>query len=108
MIKDYKHIDVGKEIRFISGFYEVEEEKRIKFKDEEVLVVIGHAIVDSACCGMGACRYALVPGKIRKFRYKRDEDGSEWTEVEVLTPQEKLEIEKLLKNSEIINQVVFW
>jgi len=108
MIKDYKHIEAGKEIRFISGFYEVEEEKKIKFKDGEVLVIIGHAIVDTSCCGMGGCRYALVPGKIRKFRYKRDEDGSEWTEVEVLNPQEKAEFEKILKKAEVINQVIFW
>jgi len=108
MTKDYKHIEAGKEIRFISGFYEVEEEKRVKFKDGEVLVIIGHAIVDSACCGMGGCRYALVPGKIKKFRYKRDEDGKEWTEVEVLTDEEKREIEKILKNSEVITQVIFW
>lgn len=108
MKREYKHIGIGKEIRFISGFYEVEEEKRIDFKDEEVLVVIGHAIVYNACCGMGGCRYALVPGKIKRWRDKRDEEGNEFTEVEPLNDEEKRELEKALKDTEVIQQVIFW
>ncbi len=108
MLKDYTHIDIGKEIRFISGFYEVEEEKRIKFKNDEILVIIGHAIVDSACCGIGACRYALVPGKIKRWKYRKDENGNVRTEVETISDEEKKEFEKYIKEKEVLNQVVFW
>lgn len=108
MRKDYTHIDTGKEIRFISGFYEVEEEKKVKLGEDEVLVIIGHAIVDTSCCGMGACRYALVPGKIRKWKYKKSETHNEITEVEPLNEKEKEKFEKTLKESEVINQVIFW
>lgn len=108
MKKDYVHIEKGKEIRFISGFYEVEEEKILKFGKGEVLVIIGHAVVDTSCCGMGGCRYALVPGYLMRWKYRKDEKGRDVSEIELLSQEEKKEIEKILRSREVIQQVVFW
>lgn len=104
--RDYLHIPPGEEIRFINGFYVVEEEKKLKGKRGEILVIIGYLIVDNSCCGTGGCRYALIPGYIRKWHYRK-ENGKVVTRIECLEEEEKKEIEEVLKKN-FLQQVIFW
>lgn len=104
---EYRHLQIGKEVRFLHGFYEVEKENVIKHRGRDLLVVIGHAILDNSCCGLSGLRYALVPGYILKWKYRSDENGH-ISQVEPVHEDDKEEIEEKLKSTEIISQVIFW
>ena len=107
-MKEYTHSQIGQEIEFISGYYVVDEERRISFKDRDLLVVFGHAIIDNSCCGPGGCRYAFVPGYVIAWKTKSNEGGSEISEVDPVADQdERLEIQKYLRESEMVLQVNF-
>ncbi|WDN87237.1 hypothetical protein BuS5_00205 [Desulfosarcina sp. BuS5] len=94
-------------INTISGYYTIEKEENIDFKGRDLLCVTGMGIIDSSCCGVGGCRYALVPGYVQSS--EQDENGSIISEVEpVFSKEDKVEIIKILKEQEVVTQVEFW
>jgi hypothetical protein len=52
MIREYTH-ELNREVRSISGGYELEREEKFDMHGKEVLYVVGNAVVDSSCCGVG-------------------------------------------------------
>ena len=107
MIREYTH-ELNKEIRSISGGYELEMEGKLEIRGKEVLYVVGNAIVDSSCCGMGGCRYALVPGYVKKLKTRQDEQGLWISEVEpIIDNRTRQEITRVLMETEIVQQVQF-
>ncbi len=107
MIREYKH-ELNKEVRSISGGYELEMEGKLEINGQEVLYIVGNAIVDSSCCGVGGCRYALVPGYVRQFKTRQDEQGLWISEVEpIIDMATRQEITRVLKEKEIVQQVQF-
>ncbi|MCP4577248.1 MAG: hypothetical protein GY846_13305 [Deltaproteobacteria bacterium] len=107
MVKEYTH-ELNKEIRSISGGYELVVEGKLHIDGKEVLYVVGNAVVDSSCCGAGGCRYALVPGYVREFKTRRDEQGLWVSEVEPIVERKtRQEITRILKDMEIVQQVQF-
>ena len=107
MIREYKH-ELNREVRSISGWYEFEKEGNLQIDGREVLYVVGNAVVDSSCCGVGGCRYALVPGYVRQFKTRQDEQGLWISEVEpIIDRVTRQEITRVLKEKEIVQQVQF-
>ena len=107
MTKAYTH-ELGREVRSISGGYEFEREGNLQIDGRDVLYVVGNAIVDSSCCGVGGCRYALVPGYVRQFKTRQDEQGLWISEVEpIIDMATRQEITRVLKEKEIVQQVQF-
>jgi hypothetical protein len=107
VVKDYTH-ELNEEIRSISGGYELVEEGILEMQGKEVLYVVGNAVIDSSCCGVGGCRYALVPGYVRKFKTGQNEQGLWISEVDPIVDREtRQEITQLLKEKEIVQQVQF-
>lgn len=105
---DYKHLPLGQDINFISGRYTPLKEKITYFQDKKVLYVIGNAVLDNSCCGIGGCRYAIVPGFIVDFKYKK-ENGQYVSKIEPIRDSgQKQEIKKMIKRCEIVTQVDFW
>lgn len=108
MVKTYTHA-LGEEIHSISGWYELEREVRIEHSGREILYVVGQGVVDSSCCGMGGCRYAIVPGFIVRWKTGTDEDGSTTSTVEPITDQSlRDKIKRLVEQREGVSQVQFW
>ncbi|MBI5251933.1 MAG: hypothetical protein HY912_20770 [Desulfomonile tiedjei] len=106
--RDYLH-ELNTEVRSISGGYNLEEEGRIEIREREVLYAVGNAIVDSACCGAYGCHFAVVPGYVLKWKYKRSADGVFISAVEPITDHlVKKQIENTLQDLEGVTQVVFW
>ncbi|MCD6225436.1 MAG: hypothetical protein J7K32_07980 [Deltaproteobacteria bacterium] len=94
-------------INTISGYYTIEKEESIDFKGRDLLCVTGMGVIDSSCCGVGGCRYALVPGYVQSS--DQDENGVIISEVEpVFSKEEKAEITKILKEQKVVTQVEFW
>ena len=107
MIREYTH-ELNREVRSISGGYEFEREGNLQIDGREVLYVVGNAVVDSSCCGVGGCRYALVPGYVRQFKTRQDEQGLWISEVEpIIDRATRQEITRVLKEKEIVQQVQF-
>ncbi len=108
-MREYTHHPLGEEIRSISGGYLVQEEKRIPFRDREVLVATGFMSVDSSCCGTGGCGFALVPGYVVRWKAAKNEKGEPMTEVEPIRDEEAKEaLRKMIVESEKVQQVNFW
>ena len=108
MTKEYTH-ELNTEVRSISGGYCLDEEGIIEMDGRQVLYVLGNAVVDSSCCGVYGCRFAVVPGYVVKWKYKTTEDGIPVSEIEPIPgEQTKQELTRYLKTKEGVTQVQFW
>ncbi|MGW8321267.1 MAG: hypothetical protein ACWGSD_06915 [Thermodesulfobacteriota bacterium] len=109
MLNHYTHRPLGEEVRSISGYYAIDEEKRIPFQGREILLAKGCWAVDSSCCGTGGCGFALVPGYVLKWKASTNERGEPVSEIEpVRDDEEKQALRKLIHESEQVQQVNFW
>lgn len=105
----YTHEEPGQEIESISGFYLVDKEIRVKVGSREALCVVGSANWDKSCCGMGGCRYALVPGFIIEYKTETNADGLAVSKVEMINDKtERKIIERIIREAEYVQQVNFW
>ena len=104
----YVHAPIGEEVRAAAGFYVIEEEKRLPFKDREVLVARGLMAVDSSCCGTTGCGFVLVAGFVLNWQATENENGQAVTEVEPLRePGDRDALRRLLLDTEKVQQVNF-
>jgi len=107
MAKEYVH-DIKREVRSISGWYELEKEVILEVDDQKVLFTVGTGVVDSSCCGVGGCRFAVVPGYIVKLKDRRNDSGLWISEVNPVTDEEaQSKIKRLIEEKEIVQQVQF-
>ena len=105
----YIHRPIGEEVRAISGSYTLEKEMKLPHADREVLVVLGHAFIDSSCCGVAGCRYAFVPGYLQRWHDRSSEDGLPVSMVESIRDQaEQRAIEAAIREKELIQSIEFW
>lgn len=108
MSTDYTH-DLKREVRAISGGYELDAEGKIELDGREILYAVGNAFVDSSCCGSWGCRYALVPGYVLTWQYRQNEDGIPVTRVAPITDERVREqVTELIEAREQVTQVRFW
>jgi len=109
VMNHYTHRPLGEEVRSISGYYAIDEEKRIPFQGREALIAKGCFAVDSSCCGTGGCGFALVPGYVLQWKASTNEKGEPVSEIEpVRDDEEKQALRKLILESEQVQQVNFW
>jgi len=84
-VPEYVHVPPGQEIAGIGGRYSVARELRLPHGGRELLVVIGTAVVDNSCCGVGGVAFATVPGFITGWRVGTTAAGEAVSEVEPVT-----------------------
>lgn len=107
MKRTYAH-ELNKEVRSISGWYMLEREERIVCRGREYLYAVGQGAVETSCCGVGGCRYALVPGAVVRWKFGMDESGAHLSEVESVSDQEmRDEIRRIILEKEDVSQVNF-
>jgi len=105
----YTHLELNKDISCVAGFYTPQKEVRLKYDNREVLYVIGRAVLESACCGVGNWGYALVPGYIVNWQNEANEAGLPVSEVETIADEATRDnIRKIIKEEENISQIEFW
>jgi len=108
MTRDYVHETIDSEVETISGHYSLHKEAQISFGVRRVLYLIGSAVIDRSCCGVGGCLFALVPGYIVSWKYKRNKNGLPVSKVEPISERSaQQEIASILKIKEHVNQVQF-
>ena len=105
---DFTHPVLNKAVRTISGHYILSQEKRLSYNGRQVLYLIGCAVVDASCCGPGGCTYALVPGYVKRWKYKQTSDDLSVTQV---NPIKDIDVQKALRRlimeKEPVQQVNF-
>ena len=107
-LQDFIHPNLGQEITAIGGHYVFNSERRLSFDGQDVLYLVGYAVVDTSCCGVGGCAYALVPGYVRAWKYKQDEANLPVSQVEpVKDGDDQVAIRQLIQKKEVVQQVTF-
>jgi hypothetical protein len=95
--------------RAIAGHFEFDRELRLSHDGRDVLVLLGMALVDTACCGTTGMRYAVVPGYVVDWHGGTDDQGHCTSEVElVLDQSQQRAIGRVIRASHTVTQVVFW
>ena len=107
-IIDYVHPELNEEITAIGGHYVLTKEIRMPFQRQSLLYFIGHAVLDTSCCGVGGCGYSLVPGFIVQWKYKKTESGHFVSRLKPIRDQMiQKDVKRLIENREVVNQVHF-
>ena len=108
-ILEYTHIELNEDIKTISGYFTLEKEGRLEYNNKDVLYVVGHSMVDSSCCGVSGCRYALIPGYIVTWKKQKNNKGLLTSEVEPISDQDiKKKISLIIREKEAVTQIQFW
>jgi hypothetical protein len=108
MAEQYVHQELNRDITAIGGSYVLVKEARLPFGSREILYIIGHAVFDTTCCGVGGCAYALVPGFVLAWKSKDNENGLAVSEVEPIHDTGVQEqVRRLIEGKEIVQQVSF-
>jgi len=111
-VLEYTHLPLGKDVPAFAGFYMPEKEVRIPFNGREILYVIGQVVVETACqeitCTTGSSYYAMVPGYILKWQYRKNEEGQPVSEIEAVTDfKTRKEIKQIIQEREAVTRVEF-
>jgi hypothetical protein len=108
VIGEYVHQELNQEVDAIGGRYILLKEVRLPFHGRDVLYVVGGAIADTSCCGVGGCAYALVPGFVVDWKYRRNQGGLAVSLVEPIRDGIiQGRVRRLIGRAEIVQQVDF-
>jgi len=106
--QDFPHDELDREIDAIAGHYVLTAEHRVPYGDRELLYLVGHAVVDTSCCGVGGCGYALVPGFLLGYKERTDDHGRPVSRVEPIRDQAlQAEIQRFVLQREQVTQCNF-
>ena len=104
----YVHRPLEDEVRAVGGRYLLTDERRISFGNTEILYHIGAAVVDSSCCGVGGCGFAIVQGVITSWHETTSSDGFAMSRVELITASEhRRVVSDFVQRREKVQQVRF-
>jgi len=104
----YTHPILEEEITAIGGHYVLAKEVRLPHHGREILYLVGYAVLDSTCCGVGGCAYAIVPGFVLDWKFKKDLADRPVSEVNpIQDPLVQKEIRQLIQKKEMVHQVNF-
>ncbi len=107
-MREYTHIELNVEVQAIGGHYVLDKEARMPYDGREVLYVVGAGIIDTSCCGMGGCRYAIVPGYVIDWKGRTNKDGLPVSEVDPIRDEKaRKEIRQYIERSEFVQHVEF-
>jgi len=108
MARPFVHA-INEEFRNIAGWYVLYKEETIEYDGKRILFLLGEGEADSACCGRGGCRYALVPGAVLAWKSSKDNIGRSISLVDPVTDQViREEVRRHIMETEGISQVQFW
>jgi hypothetical protein len=103
--KSFVHLPLDEEIQAIGGYYASVKEVRLPYENREILYVVGYAVVDSSCCGVGGCGYAKVPGFLLDWRARYEKRGQPISQVEPITDREtKKAVRRIIAREEGIRE----
>ena len=100
---------LNEEFRNIAGWYTLYKEETIEQDGRRYLFLLGEGAAESACCGSGRFRYALVPGSVVTWKSSKDTEGRFISLVEpVMDPEIREDVRRHIRETEGISQIQFW
>ena len=110
MSATYTHLELGEDYPAgIAGYFTPQKETRLDYRDREVLYVVGQAVIESSCCGIGSWGYVLVPGYVVNWQTRKNEGGLPVSEVEPISDEEtQNNLKQIIQDREDIPRIVFW
>ncbi|MGD2271285.1 MAG: hypothetical protein PVI06_12850 [Desulfobacterales bacterium] len=106
--QEFIHFPLDQTITAISGHYIVVKEVCLPFRGRKLLYLVGYAIVDTSCCGVGGCTYAQVAGFVLNWKTKNNPAGHLVSKVEPIRDKSiQREVQRLIKKNEHVQQVNF-
>ena len=106
--QDFVHPELGREVTAIGGHYVFGKEIRLPYSGRKLLYFVGYAVLDSTCCGVGGCAYVLVPGFIRQWKYKKNQDDCFISKMDpIRDPAVQKVVRRLIQKKEMVFQVTF-
>ena len=105
----YTHTKLEEDVICPAGYYTPLKEARLKYNNREILYMVGHAVLESSCCGSARGTYVTVPGYIVNWQSMTNEAGLPVSEVEPISDEATREnIRRIIKEAESISQINFW
>jgi len=110
MVVEYIHSKLKDDIiTSVSGHYTFDEEKHLYYEDKDVLYLTASAVIDSSCCGVGGCLFALVIGFVLRWHIKKDKNNLPVSIVDTISdPIVRNNISKAIIIETNVSQVNFW
>lgn len=106
--QEFIHHELNREVTAIGGHYVLTKEVRLPVDGREVFYLVGYAVVDNSCCGVGGMAYALVPGFILDWKSKTNDEGLAVSVVEPIHDETmQREIRRLIERKEVVHQIRF-
>ncbi|MBC7228172.1 MAG: hypothetical protein H5T61_13245 [Thermoflexales bacterium] len=108
METDFTHPELNREVTAIGGHYVWVKEDRLPFEGREVLYLVGYAVLDTTCCGVGGFACALVPGFVVEWKSGVSPEGRPVSRVERIRDEAaQAEIRRCIRDSQRVHQVNF-
>lgn len=105
---EYVHPLLNETVTAIGSHYVLTKEQRIPHEGQALLYIIGHAVIDTSCCGVGGCGYALVPGFVLDWKFKTTPDNRPVSLIQPIhSPQTQKEVRRLIAQRESIYSIQF-
>lgn len=102
------HPTLNREVTAIGGHYVWVKEDRLPFGGREVLYLVGYAVLDTTCCGVGGFACALVPGFVVEWKSGLSPEGRPVSRVERVRDETvQAEIRRRIREQERVHQVNF-
>lgn len=106
--RDFAHPLLGQEVTAIGGHYVFGKEIRMPFRGREILYLVGYAVLDSTCCGVGGVAYVLVAGFIQHWKYKKNQTDRSISRIDPINdPAIQREVSRIIRRKEMVHQVSF-
>lgn len=106
--REYTHQELGKDFGGIAGYYTPLKEVRLTYQGREILYIVGHAVIESSCCGTGNWNYVLVPGHIIQWQERKNDAGLPISTVKPVEAKAQKDLTQIIEARENTNCISFW
>ena len=105
----YAHTKLHQEVDSLAGYYIIKKEAKIRHNSQELFYVVGHAVVESSCCGQASFEYVNVIGYVVKWQFKTNKNGFPVSRIQPINDESlQTEIKETIRNRENIDIIYFF
>ncbi|HPW68867.1 MAG: hypothetical protein WDA72_09815 [Desulfomonilia bacterium] len=104
---EYVHPVLNEEITAIAGHYTLISQEILPHEKGGILYFVGYAHMDTSCCGLKGCGYAVVAGHVAGLCSSRTPDGRPVSQVVPVDEALHQEVSRVIRERYGVSQVHF-